>query len=92
MAVRWLITRRDGAPNFAMRLFEVEPGCDTPFHTHPEEHEVFVVGGEGLVRGESGDVPLKEGMVVFVSPNEKHQFVNRGEGTLRFLCVIPLLA
>jgi len=30
MRIRWLITKEDGAKNFAMRLFEVETGGYTP--------------------------------------------------------------
>jgi quercetin dioxygenase-like cupin family protein len=33
--VRWLITDQMGAKNFAMRLFEIEPGGHTPLHKHP---------------------------------------------------------
>ncbi len=43
--VRWLIGEREGAPNFAMRQFEVEPGGHTPKHSHPYEHEVFTSKG-----------------------------------------------
>ena len=33
--VRWLVGEKDGAPTFAMRQFEVEPGGYTPRHHHP---------------------------------------------------------
>ena len=49
LRVRWLITKEMGASNFAMRLFEMKPGGYSPFHSHPWEHEVFVLEGEGLV-------------------------------------------
>lgn len=29
-----VITVRDGAPNFALRLFEVDPNGNTPYHSH----------------------------------------------------------
>ena len=45
--VRWLLGEKDGTPNFAMRQFEVAPGGYTPRHSHPYEHEVFVLEGEG---------------------------------------------
>jgi quercetin dioxygenase-like cupin family protein len=38
-----------GAPNFVMRLFEIDPDGYSPFHTHAWEHEVFVLEGEGTV-------------------------------------------
>jgi len=33
--LRWLITKEMGAQNFAMRLFEIEPGGHGPLHMHP---------------------------------------------------------
>ena len=87
--IRWLITKDDGAPNFAMRLFEVVPGGHTPRHQHEWEHEVFVLSGEGAVCAAEGDVPLEPGTVVFVAPNDDHQFKNTGGEPLRMLCMIP---
>ncbi|MEM2904783.1 MAG: cupin domain-containing protein [Candidatus Bathyarchaeia archaeon] len=87
--VRWLITSETGAPNFYMRLFEVSPGGSTPFHSHPWEHEVFVLEGRGLAQGPISTHPIQEGDVIFTSPGEEHQFRNNGEQPLRFLCLIP---
>jgi quercetin dioxygenase-like cupin family protein len=88
--VRWLITKEMGAPNFAMRLFEVGEGGCSPFHSHAWEHEVFIVGGQGSVMTEEGPIKFMEGDVVFVLPNEKHQFRNEGRGVLKFLCIVPI--
>ena len=30
VTIRWLISKDDGAPNFAMRLFDMEPGGHSP--------------------------------------------------------------
>jgi quercetin dioxygenase-like cupin family protein len=87
--VRWLITKEMGAPNFAMRLFEVGKGGCSPFHNHPWEHEVFILEGEGEVMSEKGSTKFKQGDVVFVLPNEKHQFKNDGRKTLKFICLVP---
>ncbi|MFP3950709.1 MAG: cupin domain-containing protein [Candidatus Bathyarchaeia archaeon] len=90
--VRWLIDEGTGAPNFAMRMFEVEPGGSTPYHTHDWEHEVFILQGEGFaVREDGTEDPVKPWDVVYVEPNERHCFRNEGEETLRFLCLIPLM-
>jgi quercetin dioxygenase-like cupin family protein len=87
--VRWLLGERDGTPNFAMRQFEVAPGGYTPRHSHPYEHEVFVLEGEGVVYEGDQPHPLKAGDVVFVKPDEVHQFKNPGAAPLKFLCLIP---
>ena len=87
--IRWLISQDDNAPNFAMRMFEVEPGGFTPYHSHAWEHEVFVVEGQGTFVTEEKDIPFKAGDAIFADPDMKHQFRNTGEGLLRFLCIIP---
>ena len=87
--VRWLVSENDGAPNFAMRQFEVAVGGHTPRHSHPYEHEVYVTEGQGVIY--EGDTPhtIKAGDVVLVRPNEVHQFQNHSETPFKFLCLIP---
>lgn len=88
-SVRWLVSESDGAPNFAMRQFEVAPGGYTPRHSHPYEHEVYVLQGQGTVLDDDQERPLKTGDVVLVRPDEIHQFRNTGEAPMRFLCLVP---
>jgi quercetin dioxygenase-like cupin family protein len=78
-----------GAPTFAMRLFEVEKGGCSPLHTHSWEHEAFILEGEGVVFDGEKATPFKANDVVFVPPDEWHQFKNTGTRTLKFLCLIP---
>ncbi len=87
--VRWLISKKDGARNFAMRLFEMKPGGNSPLHQHDWEHEVFILEGNGFLKDQTSEEPLKPGDVVFIKPMEWHQLINRGSTTLRFLCLIP---
>jgi quercetin dioxygenase-like cupin family protein len=90
LKVRWLITKEIGAPTFAMRLFEMEPNGYSPLHTHPWEHEVFILEGNGVVVSEQGEKPFKPGDAVFIPPNEKHQFKNTSKKQAKFLCLIPI--
>jgi quercetin dioxygenase-like cupin family protein len=87
--VRWLVDEVQGAPNFAMRQFEVAPGGYTPKHSHPYEHEVFVLEGQGVVLEGEVEHSLKAGDFVLVAPNEIHQFLNKGAQPLKFLCMVP---
>lgn len=87
--VRWLVGEADGAPTFAMRHFEVAAGGHTPKHSHPYEHEVFVLEGNGLVLEGDVEHPLKSGDVIFVKPDEVHQFRNTGDRPMKFLCMVP---
>ena len=91
ISVRWLITEKDGAPNFSMRVIEVEPGGHSPFHSHPWEHEVFVLEGSGVLVHEQGDIPLAKGDIIFIPPGEQHQLRNTADERLEFICLIPHL-
>lgn len=87
--IQWLIRADDGAPNFAMRLFEVQPGGHTPLHTHPHEHEVFVLEGTGVVIDNGQERPIGPEDAILVPGGCEHNFQNTGDSVLRFLCLIP---
>ncbi len=89
--IRCLIDDSDGAPTFAMRHFEVAPGGHTPLHSHPHEHEVYALQGNGIVMEGEREHLLKPGTAVFVPGGVEHQFKNTGSTTLKFLCLIPHL-
>jgi quercetin dioxygenase-like cupin family protein len=87
-----LIGKDDGAENFAMRLFELEPGGHTPLHCHPHEHEVFVVEGHGMVVCEGESFPIGSEDAILVPGGKEHCFQNTSDAPLRFLCLIPTSA
>ncbi len=84
-----LLGSDEGAPNFVMREFAIESGGHTAYHTHEWEHEVYVLDGEGAIKQGDREVPVKRGSFALVKPNEEHQFLNKGKGTFRFICVVP---
>lgn len=88
--VRVVFSDQTGAPHFAMRQFEVQPGGYTPYHRHPYEHEVLILEGEGQLQSEQGPRPFRSGDAVYVAPDELHQFRNTGLQILKFLCMIPI--
>ena len=92
VTMRLMVGQADGAPNFAMRLFEVAPGGHTPYHQHNYEHEVLIIEGQCVLS--SGDLAchdrtVSEGDVVFIPANELHQFRNTGPGAMKFMCMVP---
>ena len=90
-AIRVLISdESDGAPFYNMRMIEVEPGGHTPDHSHPYEHENFIVEGQGELRIEESWHALRPGTVAFVPAGVRHQYRNTGSSTLRFLCSVPV--
>lgn len=91
VTIRVVISEREGADNFVMRVFTVEPGGHTPLHTHKWEHEVFILKGGGAVVENGEDVPIKAGDVIFVPGEEEHQFKNVGNEEMQFICLIPVM-
>ncbi|MBN1877601.1 MAG: cupin domain-containing protein [Anaerolineae bacterium] len=88
IGIRWLI--KDDAPNFAMRVIEIEPGVVFSPHHHPYEHEIYVLEGSGIVTNSEGDVEdMYPGVFLYVPPDEVHGYRNTGDVTLKFICVIP---
>lgn len=89
VTIRWLLGKESPAPNFYLRLFEVQPGGHSPYHTHPSEHEIFVLEGHGRINGRGVRQALSAGSFALVEPDEEHQFENTGKTVFKFLCLVP---
>ncbi|MCD5416336.1 cupin domain-containing protein [Candidatus Bipolaricaulota bacterium] len=87
---RVLIGPEQGAKNFVMRLFSMKEGGCSPYHTHPWEHEVFVLSGSGTVKAIDKMTAVSVGDFVYVPGNEEHQFLNAGKEPFEFLCLVPV--
>ena len=57
-----------------VRVLEVtfRPGARTAWHTHSTDQYLFVTNGHGFVVNEEGEVPIREGDLVFVPAGERH--------------------
>lgn len=80
---------QEGAKNFIMRVFEIESGASTPYHEHSWEHEMYILEGSAAIRNSDSEVLLKPGHSIFIPSGEKHCIVNKGQGIVRLICVIP---
>lgn len=89
VTIRWLLGQDSPAPNFYLRLFEVQPGGHSPYHTHANEHEIFILEGRGRINARGVTHPVCAGSFALVEPNEEHQFENNGDTVLKFLCLVP---
>ena len=90
--VRWLVDNSDGAENYAMRRFEIKPGAEVPSHSHPEDHEIYVLQGKGKFMNDQGKTESAEpGDVFYIPPMEKHAIVNTGTDDFVFICIVPYL-
>ncbi|MBU0995121.1 MAG: cupin domain-containing protein [Proteobacteria bacterium] len=86
---RVMIGKNDGAANFCMRVFEIDPGGHTPKHSHEWEHEIFIHKGSGAFLNNGRWADVRPGTAVFIPGNEEHQIKNKGNDTLVVICLIP---
>jgi len=84
-----LIAQNVAAPNFYLRVFDVAPGGHTFNHSHPWEHEMYVVQGRGKIVLHSGEESIREGDAILLEPEEKHMIMNSSGFLLRLVCVVP---
>ncbi|MCL4333611.1 MAG: cupin domain-containing protein [Candidatus Thermoplasmatota archaeon] len=88
--IRWLITHRDGAKNFSMRLITVKKGKATPDHSHEYEHEIFVLEGRGEAVLDGRTYPFKRDDFLFIPGGVKH--IMEASEDLKLICIVPISA
>ncbi|MCB1045233.1 MAG: cupin domain-containing protein [Acidobacteria bacterium] len=89
MTRRELVGKRGENTKFHLRYFEIDPGGYSTYEHHRHEHVVYVTRGEGEVRIGCRYLPVAPGDVIYVGPDDPHQFLNpHGPEPLGFLCVV----
>jgi quercetin dioxygenase-like cupin family protein len=85
------LSKADGTPSFSLRVFTIEPGGHTPYHTHNFEHLNYVIEGTGaLVTAPGEEQDIRKGDFVLVLPNEQHQYKNKADDEpLVIICGVP---
>ena len=84
------ISREDGAPTFAFRVFTIEPGGHTPLHNHPFEHMNYVIEGNGTAIVEDKEIEIEKGDFALILPGETHQYRNTSiRKPLVIICAVP---
>ncbi|HIJ56195.1 MAG TPA: cupin domain-containing protein [Deltaproteobacteria bacterium] len=92
MLQRFIWSKDDGCPHFAMRIMEFEPYGHTSYHAHLEEHQFFFLEGEpAIVDAKGNETRLKAGDSIYVPSDEPHQIKNMGKTVMKMLCMIPIL-
>lgn len=90
--IKWIWGKEDNIPNFFLRRFIITPGNHIGLHDHSEEHEIYILSGEGVIIDNSEqEVPIKPEDALFVPSHEPHGYRNTGTSDLVFLCIIPRL-
>jgi quercetin dioxygenase-like cupin family protein len=87
--IQWLASKKDGAPNFAMRKFKLIPGGKIGLHDHPWEHEIYILSGNGEAYTNHERKEVSPGDVLYIPGGEPHGYDNTGDEDLLFICMIP---
>lgn len=77
------------SPRFHLRYFEVDRGGYTTLEQHQHEHCVVCMRGQGQAVVGCRTFTLGFGDVLYVAPDDPHQFRNDdGEEPFGFLCIV----
>ena len=84
-----VLDESDGAPNFRMRRYRLEPGAEVPKHTNAIEHEVHTVTGEYVVGLGDEEHTVSEGDSLLIPADTVHWFRNETDEESAFVCMVP---
>ena len=83
-----LVGERGEQTAFQVRYFEIAPDGFSSLESHRHEHAVIVLRGRGEVQLGHENHELKFGDVIYVAPDEVHQFRNPTSEPFGFLCIV----
>lgn len=55
-------------------VLRLKPGEDDPQSPHLNDEVYYIIEGDGFIRVEGKDIPVREGSVVFVPAKARHKF------------------
>jgi quercetin dioxygenase-like cupin family protein len=84
-----LLDESDGAPHFAIRRFELDPGAEVPRHTNAVEHEQYVLAGEYVVGIGEEEHTVSSGDALLIPAGVEHWYRNEGTEPGAFICAVP---
>ncbi len=87
---RELVGKRGESADFHVRYFEIEPGGFSTLEKHRHEHVVIPLRGTGEARMGCYLFHVSVGDVVYVAPEDPHQFLcpEGAEEPFGFLCIV----
>lgn len=86
--IRELLSARNSAiRNQSLAEARLPVGAATQPHFHPRAEEIyFILEGRGRMRLEDAVREVGPGDAIAIPPGMRHQIINAGSETLRFLC------
>ena len=87
---RELSGKRGESPHFHLRYFEIAPGGHSTLEHHAHEHVVVPIRGQGDARFGAQSHHVSFGDVVYIAPNDPHQFrcSEDADEPFGFLCIV----
>ena len=73
----WLIGKKEGAQNFAMRYYQLEPGGSSRKEQHPYDHGILILQGRGEVLIDQDFSSFERGDIIYIPPDALHQLSNQ---------------
>lgn len=87
--IQWIFSKYDDTRDMSMRCFTIEAGGSIPTHSHPWEHVMYVLQGNGEIFSDKENFAVSEGDAIFIPENEQHGYRNTGKNAFVFICIIP---
>jgi quercetin dioxygenase-like cupin family protein len=89
LAKRLLSTNRALPFEYLVCVFKIAPGGHLPQHQHDWERVNYIISGKGrlMMAGTGHEIVEKD--FAFVPPHTLHQFRNRYDHDLEFICIVP---
>ncbi|MDE0815058.1 MAG: cupin domain-containing protein [Alphaproteobacteria bacterium] len=83
------ITDMIGMEKLACSLYSVPPGNTAfPYHTHANAEELCIIlEGEGTLRQDGVEYPIKAGDIIAAPVTTAHQLLNTSNRDLKYLCI-----
>ncbi len=87
---RELSGKRGESQRFHVRYFEIAPGGYSTLEQHDHEHVVIPIRGQGEAHFGCFIYRVSFGDIVYIAPNDPHQFRNAPEASepFGFLCMV----
>ncbi len=84
-----LVGSEEGWESHVMRQVNLVPYGFSPRHEHDWPHINYVIKGKGVIHIDGVDHEVEPGFYAYVPANKIHQFINKTDEEMVFICIVP---
>jgi len=88
-SMKKLVGPDEGWDSHVMREVNLEPFGYSPRHAHDWPHINYVLKGKGTLEIDGVLNEIEAGYYAYVPANKVHQFTNKTDGEMAFICIVP---